>query len=59
VAFDSTRGVESLAMSFIVQRPPKEPGFQLHRQEGQNRTIRYAVAGYASKDPEGERYHEG
>ena len=26
VAFDATRGVESIAMSFIVQRPPSEPG---------------------------------
>jgi ribulose-bisphosphate carboxylase small chain len=27
MAFDSTRGVESVAMSFIVNRPPNEPGF--------------------------------
>jgi len=59
VAFDSTRGVESIAMCFIVQRPPKEPGFQLQRQEGQNRTIRYTIGGYATNAPEGERYGEG
>ena len=34
MAFDSTRGVESIAMSFIVNRPANEPGFGLVRQEG-------------------------
>jgi ribulose-bisphosphate carboxylase small chain len=34
MAFDATRGVESIAMSFIVNRPPNEPGFGLVRQEG-------------------------
>ncbi len=34
LAFDSTRGVESPAMSFIVNRPKNEPGFALTRQEG-------------------------
>ena len=33
MAFDATRGVESIAMSFIVNRPAKEPGFGLVRQE--------------------------
>ena len=32
-AFDSTRGVESLKMSFIVNRPSEEPGFRLERTE--------------------------
>src|SRR3954451_12939865 len=32
MAFDSTRGVESIAMSFIVQRPADEPGFGVQRQ---------------------------
>jgi ribulose-bisphosphate carboxylase small chain len=45
MAFDSTRGVESIAMSFIVNRPPHEPGFGLARQEGHGRTIRYTVHG--------------
>ncbi|HTY94361.1 MAG TPA: ribulose bisphosphate carboxylase small subunit [Steroidobacteraceae bacterium] len=56
-AFDSTRGVESIAMSFIVNRPKTEPGFQLERQEAQGRNIRYSVSGYAAAAPEGERYH--
>ena len=45
MAFDSTRGVESIAMSFIVNRPPHEPGFGLARQEGHGRTLRYTVHG--------------
>jgi ribulose-bisphosphate carboxylase small chain len=45
MAFDSTRGVESIAMSFIVNRPEHEPGFGLTRQEGPGRTLRYTVHG--------------
>ena len=58
MAFDSTRGFESIAMSFIVNRPSKEPGFMLDRQEGNGRTMRYQVRGYAAEQPEGERYGE-
>jgi len=56
MAFDSTRGVESIAMSFIVNRPSKEPGFSLVRQEVNGRTMRYTLRGYAADRPEGERY---
>jgi ribulose-bisphosphate carboxylase small chain len=56
MAFDSTRGVESIAMSFIVNRPASEPGFALVRQEGHGRSIRYTVRGYAAEKPELERY---
>lgn len=56
VAFDSTRNVESIAMSFIVNRPPDEPGFGLLRQEVRGRTLRYALHGYAAQQPEGSRY---
>ena len=56
MAFDSTRGVESIAMSFIVQRPPTEPGFGLVRQEGNGRSMRYTVHSYATDQPEAERY---
>ena len=45
MAFDSTRGVETIVMSFIVNRPESEPGFGLTRQEGDGRTIRYTVYG--------------
>mgnify|MGYP000063478813 CR=1 FL=1 len=56
MAFDSTRGVETITMSFIVNRPPNEEGFTLERQEVQGRSMRYSVRGYAANRPEGERY---
>ncbi|BBP02614.1 ribulose bisphosphate carboxylase small subunit [Sulfuriferula plumbiphila] len=56
MAFDSTRGVESPAMSYIVNRPKKEPGFGVVRQEGPGRTIHYTVHSYATDKAEGERY---
>ena len=43
MAFDSTRGVETIVMSFIVNRPENEPGFGLTRQEAHGRTLRYTV----------------
>jgi ribulose-bisphosphate carboxylase small chain len=55
-AFDSTQGVESPRMSYIVNRPKKEPGFGLARTEGEGRTVRYRVSSYATDKPEGERY---
>ncbi|GAC1678510.1 MAG: ribulose bisphosphate carboxylase small subunit [Steroidobacteraceae bacterium] len=55
-AFDSTRGVESVRMSFIVNRPAKEPGFGLARQEVEGRQMRYRISSYATDKPEGERY---
>ena len=56
LAFDSVRGVESVVMSFIVNRPAQEPGFFLDRQEVQGRSMRYTTRGYAAQRPEGERY---
>ena len=56
MAFNSVRGVESPAMSFIVNRPENEPGFGLTRQEGPGRQIHYTVTSYATAKPEGERY---
>ena len=56
VAFDSTRGVESIMMSFIVNRPATEPGFGLQRQEVNGRSMRYTVQPYATQRPETERY---
>jgi ribulose-bisphosphate carboxylase small chain len=48
--------VESIAMSFIVNRPADEPGFALVRQEGPGRTQRYTIRGYAADRPESQRY---
>ena len=56
MAFDSTRGVESIAMSFIVNRPAEEPGFGVVRQEIDGRSIRYTVHSYATDRPETQRY---
>lgn len=55
-AFDSTRGIESLRLSFIAQRPQNEPGFALEREEGRGREIRYTTRSYAVRSPEGARY---
>ena len=56
MAFDSTRGVETIVMSFIVNRPTTEPGFGLARQEVNGRSMRYTVHSYATDKPEAERY---
>ena len=55
-AFSSVRGVESITMSYIVNRPKTEPGFGLVRQETDGRTMRYTIQSYAADKPEGERY---
>ena len=56
-AFDSTQGVESVRMSFIVNRPAGEPGFRLVRNEQGGRNIGYSVDNYAVQTHgEGERY---
>ena len=54
-AFDATQGVESVQMSYIVNRPKKEPGFGLTRQEIGGRQIQYTVHSSATDTPEGER----
>lgn len=56
MAFDSTRGIESIAMSFIVNRPLQEPGFGLARQEGAGRQLRYTIHSYSTDKPETQRY---
>jgi ribulose-bisphosphate carboxylase small chain len=55
-AFDAERGRESLRLSFIVGRPPSEPGFALERQEGPGRGVRYTLRAYAADRPPGQRY---
>jgi ribulose-bisphosphate carboxylase small chain len=56
MAFDSTRGVETIAMSFIVNRPKVEPGFALERQEVNGRSLKYTTRSYSADKPERERY---
>ena len=56
-ALDATRGTESVKLSFIVNRPAKEPGFRLVRTEMAGRGIRYSVESYAvHAQSEGSRY---
>lgn len=56
-AFDSTHTVESVVLSFIVNRPKEEPGFRLVRQEEPGRAIRYSIESYAVQaKAEGARY---
>jgi ribulose-bisphosphate carboxylase small chain len=43
VAFDATRGWETVRLSFLVQRPPVEPTFELVREQGEGRRVRYAL----------------
>lgn len=56
MAFDSTRGWESVKMSYIVNRPADEPGYRLIRQEAEGRRISYTTAPYSNDKPEMERY---
>ena len=56
MAFDSTRNVETIVMSFIVNRPKTEPGFMLERQEINGRSLRYTTRSYSADKPEGERH---
>jgi len=56
-AFNNARGIESTAVSFIVQRPAFEPGFYLVRQEAAGRNIAYTIQSYAVQSAgEGARY---
>ncbi len=56
-AFDSTFGIESIVLSFIVNRPAEEPGFRIERTETAGRTQRYSIVSYAvDRAPEGSRY---
>ena len=55
-AFDNTRGVESCVLSFIINRPSYEPGFELVRTEDIGRNQKYSFRSYATFKPEGSRY---
>ena len=55
-AFDASPGWESVRLSFIANRPVREPGFRLDRREIDGRKIRYTTQAYATELPEGRRY---
>jgi ribulose-bisphosphate carboxylase small chain len=47
IAFDSTRGFETVRTSFIVNRPKVEPSFALTRTEVAGRTVNIALTARA------------
>ncbi len=55
-AFDRSKGRQTTTLSFIVQRPPEEPGFRLDRLEYADRQIKYTIYPYATDEPAGKRY---
>ena len=55
-AFDSSHGVESLRLSFIVNRPDEEPGFRLEMTDLNGRSQRYTLHAYSTDRPPGDRY---
>lgn len=55
-AYDARLGRQTVALSFLVARPPDEPGFRLERQELSDRRVRYTTHAYAVDAPAGRRY---
>ncbi|APE34592.1 ribulose bisphosphate carboxylase small subunit [Nocardia mangyaensis] len=55
-AYDATYTKQTTALSFLVQRPVEEPGFELARAEGPDRRQIYSVRSYATERPQGQRY---
>jgi ribulose-bisphosphate carboxylase small chain len=55
-AYDRSLGRQTTALSFIVQRPKREPGFELVRAETSDRRQQYTLRSYATEKPRGERY---
>jgi ribulose-bisphosphate carboxylase small chain len=43
IAYDSSKGRQTTALSFIVQRPSREQAFGLDRTEGHDRVQRYRL----------------
>ncbi len=57
-AYDRSKGRQTTALSFIVNRPAHEPGFHLERTDFADRQIRYTVRSYAANRPIGMRYRD-
>src|SRR5215471_7172441 len=47
---------QTVALSFLVNRPATEPGFRLGRQEAADRRIRYTTHAYLTDRPAEARY---
>jgi ribulose-bisphosphate carboxylase small chain len=58
IAYDASRGRQTTALSFLVQRPSREPGFRLDRTEAHDRVIRYRIHSYATDKPQWRRYEQ-
>ncbi|HEY3279236.1 MAG TPA: ribulose bisphosphate carboxylase small subunit [Gemmatimonadales bacterium] len=56
--YDRRYGRQTVGLSFLVNRPPVEPGFRLDRQEFADRQVKYTLHAYATEKPVGERYEE-
>jgi ribulose-bisphosphate carboxylase small chain len=54
--YDRRLGRQTTALSFIVNRPPDEPGFRLARTDARDRQMKYSMHAYATDRPSGERY---
>lgn len=54
-AFDVRPGWETVRLSFIVQRPPREARYRLLRQDGPGRSVTYALA----REDQGRAGREG
>lgn len=57
-AYDRSKGRQTIALSFIVNRPEHDPGFRLDRSESHDRVVRYTLHSYATDKPMGERFTE-
>ncbi|MFD6390108.1 ribulose bisphosphate carboxylase small subunit [Nocardia sp. NPDC055029] len=55
-AYNATYTKQTTALSFLVQRPAEEPGFELARAEGSDRRQIYSLRSYATDRPQGQRY---
>jgi ribulose-bisphosphate carboxylase small chain len=56
IAYDSSLGQQTTALSFIVGRPEQEPGYRLDRTDTHDRVMRYRLHPYAADRPSGKRY---
>ena len=59
IAYDASYGRQTTALSFIVNRPDREPGFRLERTDAHDRVQRYLLHPYAADRPVGSRYQNG
>jgi ribulose-bisphosphate carboxylase small chain len=54
-AYDRRHGRQTTALSFLVNRPPVEPGFELERTEGADRRVHYTLHSYTMAREPGAR----